>query len=205
MYKIYLDNRFITISGHPDRSQKYCLFHKFHDIDDLYIKITEFLKDDSIKSLNIYSPAADYLWQAFRSLFDVRLASGGLLLNSNDEFLFIKRNGRWDVPKGHLEKGESFRECAVREVREETGLIPADLRSDLSPTYHIYKDNDINVLKETHWYIFDYNAKGKASPQTDEGISEVRWFAMDDLDTVRKNTWSSISGLINEAMARLNH
>jgi len=201
MYKIYLDSRFITISSHPDRMQKYCLFHKFHDIDDLYIKITEFLKDDKIKSLNIYTCKTGFLWKIFRSFFNVSLASGGLLHNSNDEFLFIKRNERWDVPKGHLEEEESLQECAVREIREETGLIPEGLIAALSPTYHIYTDKEVYVLKETHWYIFDYKGKGKASPQTNEGISEVKWFGIHDLQAVRGNTWPSISGLINEAIA----
>jgi ADP-ribose pyrophosphatase YjhB (NUDIX family) len=40
--------------------------------------------------------------------------------------LLIKRsdNGAWAFPAGSIELGETMRECAIREVREETGLIP---------------------------------------------------------------------------------
>ena len=44
------------------------------------------------------------------------------LYNESGEFLIIKRNGVWDLPKGKLEKGEDFETAALREVEEETGL-----------------------------------------------------------------------------------
>ncbi|MFT4602413.1 MAG: 8-oxo-dGTP pyrophosphatase MutT (NUDIX family), partial [Arenicella sp.] len=44
-------------------------------------------------------------------------AAGGLV-EFKGKFLFIKRNGLWDIPKGKLEKGESIEEGAVREIEE---------------------------------------------------------------------------------------
>ena len=38
------------------------------------------------------------------------------------KLLMIFRRGKWDLPKGKLDKGETFERCAVREIEEETGF-----------------------------------------------------------------------------------
>lgn len=45
-------------------------------------------------------------------------------------FLLMKHRDRLDLPKGHIKKGETELECAMREFEEETGLDPADVRLD---------------------------------------------------------------------------
>ena len=50
------------------------------------------------------------------------IAAGGLVTNENNELLMIFRRGKWDLPKGKLDKGETIEECAIREVEEETGI-----------------------------------------------------------------------------------
>lgn len=52
---------------------------------------------------------------------------GAVVFNARNDILLIKRgkapnHGRWMVPGGTLEWGETLEECAVREVREETGI-----------------------------------------------------------------------------------
>ena len=59
-------------------------------------------------------------------------AAGGLVNNEKDEILMIFRRGKWDLPKGKLDKGETLEECAVREVEEETGLKKLQLTSTLA-------------------------------------------------------------------------
>jgi hypothetical protein len=54
MYKVYFENRLITISSEPDRLQKYRLFHKFNDPNEFYRIITRFQSDESIDSINVY-------------------------------------------------------------------------------------------------------------------------------------------------------
>lgn len=203
MYKIYLDSRFIVISSQPDRMQKYCLFHKYHDIDDLYAQISAFINKPDITSLNIYSYKIDALWQAFKSYFETRMAAGGLLSKDRQELLFIRRSGRWDAPKGHLEKGESIQECAAREIKEETGLVPGDMIKKLGLSYHIYEAGGKNILKITQWYLFSCSGEGRALPQEEEGITEVRWFNKNDLQQVHLSTWPSISDVIHNAISEL--
>ena len=57
-------------------------------------------------------------------------------MNDRGEYLMIHRNGRWDLPKGHVEPGESTAECAVREFAEETGAVGAEVVRFLCRTLH---------------------------------------------------------------------
>jgi len=47
-------------------------------------------------------------------------------------FLLMKHANRWDLPKGHVDPGESDIECALRELDEETGIQRDDIKLDLS-------------------------------------------------------------------------
>ena len=50
------------------------------------------------------------------------LAAGGVVKDAEGHVLWIQRNGKWDLPKGKLERGESLEEAVIREVFEETGI-----------------------------------------------------------------------------------
>src|SRR4026209_2051160 len=69
----------------------------------------------------------DELKKAFLKKFTLVRAAGGFIENENKELLMIFRKGKWDLPKGKLDKGETLEECVVREVKEETGLKTVQL------------------------------------------------------------------------------
>src|SRR5687768_2564827 len=60
------------------------------------------------------------LKKAFQKKFTPVLAAGGLVQNEKEELLMIYRKGKWDLPKGKLDKNEKLEDCALREVMEET-------------------------------------------------------------------------------------
>ncbi len=101
-------------------------------------------------------------------------AAGGIAVNGRGEWLMIHRNGRWDLPKGHLEPYEELPECAVREVAEETG-IHCEVVRPLCRTYHAYNLYGKWELKRTSWYELHALDGGTPSPQTEEGIDRVAW------------------------------
>jgi bis(5'-nucleosidyl)-tetraphosphatase len=47
-----------------------------------------------------------------------------------DSFLLMKHARRWDLPKGHVDEGETDLQCALRELQEETGISEADVEID---------------------------------------------------------------------------
>jgi mutator protein MutT len=129
------------------------------------------------------------------------IAGGGLILNEKNELLMIFRRGKWDLPKGKLEEGETIEQCAVREVKEETGIENLELIKFISITHHEYFDQWIkeNVVKESHWFLMQSSSKGKLIPQTIEDITEIKWMNENEINDALKNSYPSIIEIISAA------
>jgi len=119
-------------------------------------------------------------------------AGGGLVENEKGEILFMFRRGKWDLPKGKLDPGETLETCALREVEEETGLSKLELIKFLLVTEHEYEERGLSILKETHWYLIKADASQKLVPQTEEDISELKWVGEGNFTTVIRNTYPGI-------------
>lgn len=137
-------------------------------------KIVNFLETHN--SAVVVTPDPDGAFARFAEDFAVVEAAGGVVENGRGERLMIRRNGRWDLPKGHVEPGEGLEACAAREIAEETG-VGAEVVAPLCATWHAYwfPKTERWELKRTHWFLL--RALGEASlvPQTEEGIVEVAW------------------------------
>lgn len=137
----------------------------------------------------------------FNRLFEkhtVIIAAGGIV-RKGDEYLFIKRFGKWDIPKGKLEKTEDPETGAIREIEEECGISNPKVEHLICETYHTYRDKGKKnklTLKKTYWYAMVYAGDEELIPQTEEGISKVRWFKKSKLDKIRLNTYESIIEVI---------
>jgi 8-oxo-dGTP pyrophosphatase MutT (NUDIX family) len=202
MFKVHFENRFIIISPEPDRLQKYGLFHKFYDTSELYKLISYFQTSKEISSLNIYGTDIKFIWKMFRIYFTEVEAAGGLVRHKSGKYLFIEKNGKWDLPKGHIEKGESPEVCAVREVHEECGISNHQIINPLEPSYHTYMWEGISYLKKTHWFLMSYNEEIVFNPQTEEGITKVEWLWPDEISRIKSLAWLSLSDLINSSVLR---
>lgn len=125
-------------------------------------------------------------------------AAGGLVKNENKDLLFIYRNDKWDLPKGKIEKGETIKEAAVREVEEECNITIFKRGEKICKTYHTYIYRNEVVLKKTHWYKMKARGQNKLKPQREEGITDVRWFKPDHIDAILANTFPSILDVLAE-------
>ncbi len=199
-YKVHFENRFITISPEPDRLQKYGKFYKFNDTNEFYKVISDFQNDRSILSVNVYGPDITFIWKLFRINFTEVSAAGGLVRHTSGRYLFIVKNNKTDLPKGHVDPGEGPEECALREVHEECGISGHSILKALSPSYHTYYKNKMPYLKRTCWYLMSYDGPMINEPQVKEGITKVEWLLPDEISRIKSSAWISLEDLINSAL-----
>ncbi|MBK8299006.1 MAG: NUDIX hydrolase [Chitinophagaceae bacterium] len=145
-----------------------------------------------------YHPDLGELKKAFYKKFTIVIAAGGLVLNEKKKILMIFRRGKWDLPKGKLDKGETLEECAVREVEEETGLQQVKLLSPLVITYHTYHEGARFILKESHWYNMKVSGEQNLVPQTEEGIHEIKWVTNKEAQNLFQECYPSVIDVIKE-------
>ncbi len=103
-------------------------------------------------------------------------AGGGLVINPKGEILFIKRLGKWDLPKGKPENGENIRQTAIREVKEECSVSKLEIIAPLPSTFHIYPlVQGKYAIKQSYWFVMYSNEWENIKAQTEEDITEVKW------------------------------
>ncbi|MDQ0782583.1 NUDIX hydrolase [Chryseobacterium sp. W4I1] len=196
MYKVFVNEKKLLLSKQSENLEKTL---GYENVTSLEIAL-DLLENTSIRELNVYGENIDEIWKEFQTLFRIIEAAGGLVSNSQGELLFIKRLGKWDLPKGKMEKGESREESAVREIEEETGLKDVELVDFINTTYHIYIErNGEKILKCTHWFEMNFNGEDTSKPQIEEGITEVAWKNTTQIeDEVFPSTFKNIKLIVKE-------
>lgn len=169
MYKVFIDNKAIFFLQTDKLIKKKNVFKisSVKEIESLLLK-------KKYNSLILTSPDMDKLFNSYFKNHEKLYTAGGIV-QKNEEFLVIKRDGIWDLPKGKIEKGESKKRAAVREIEEECGIRKPQIVSKLTSTYHTYEFKGKKVLKENTWYHLLYDGDDKLRPQEEEGISKVKW------------------------------
>jgi len=126
------------------------------------------------------------------------VAAGGIVRNEKGEILLQLRKGKWDLPKGKLDNGESLEECAVREVAEETGLKNIFLGELIGTTLHNYSEKGKEIEKETYWYDMRVSGPQTLVPQTEEDILELKWVKEPELSPFLQNTYDNIIDIVEK-------
>ncbi len=194
MYKVFFKDR--TVYFGDDFSKIFernsGLFYKYNNIHELTELVHAFYFLKKIDKLFIFHNDIISLFDEFKACFKYIEAGGGVVINKKGEFLVMLRDGIWDLPKGKLEKGETFESAALREVEEETGLGNLAVKQPVLSTYHTYQASTDMVLKKTKWYELRVNGDQIPVPETREKITEIRWVKPGHTDFIRKNTYPSV-------------
>lgn len=130
---------------------------------------------ETYNTIVLAGESTEELFEQFALEFKRVTAAGGVVTTPFGEALMIFRNGRWDLPKGHLEPDETLRQCAAREIEEETGVAAGTFVRLLCDTWHIYNIYGSWELKHTFWYHFERPDAAVPAPQQEEGITCCEW------------------------------
>ena len=171
---------------------KYSYYHRPPDnicYLDKDVRFTRFLGND-------YRCTSRYSGNSFK-----KIGAGGIIINTEGKLLIVKGMSKWSLPKGHLEPGEKYHECAMREIQEEVNL-----KVHLSIT-----DRYIDV-KKCVYFIVVLTETDQLDLKTNDPneISEVRWASIEEifgLDCNRQldyviNRWGYIQSIIESSWNR---
>lgn len=201
MYKVFINNRRFELM--PDAGDAAntpgTLVVNYDSVDTLSV-LVDLAHSEAVFFRKVIVLHADpsRLLLKIEKLGKLIEAAGGAVRNKDGKLLLIFRDGKWDLPKGKIEKKETPEVAAVREVEEECGISGLSIVRELTPTYHTYKKDDKLILKKTWWYEMRSDDTKKLTPQVEEGITRVEWMDEKQVAEAMENTYLSVEEVVAE-------
>jgi 8-oxo-dGTP pyrophosphatase MutT (NUDIX family) len=205
--KIYFNNKFIEFTGdtaQTSQNQQIRFYPEFSEqlLKEILPGLLSETDERLSQNLSGYATSSTYFQMVFdflkKNLYYIEAAGG--LIKKADKFLFIYRFERWDLPKGKLDKGETIENAAIRECEEECAVRGLSIQQQLSSTFHVYKYKDGHALKQTYWFYMTTSYNEKLIPQTEENITDVKWFDKNEIkEIVFDNSYFTIKDVVKEA------
>ena len=194
-YKVFINTKLIILTTSLPKSEHALIFPL---AATSFKTILQALKKTKTEKVYLIGDDPATLLETFKSKLQVVQAGGGLVRNQSGKMLFIFRKGKWDLPKGKIDKGETILEGAKREVKEETGVKKLQINRLAGITYHIFKRNDIYQLKETHWFYMATTYNGKLQPEIQEDITKAKWKGPKKMAKALENSYENIKYLLKD-------
>ncbi|MDT8412739.1 MAG: NUDIX domain-containing protein [Vicingaceae bacterium] len=200
MYKVFINDRVIFFTKDTNIYQHLENVLVIHFFDKATARFAyELLCSETKTKYVIFktnTPNIDF--KSFVACFELIIAAGGRVNNSDGNTLFIYRLGKWDLPKGKLEENESLKQGAIREVEEECGISGLTIEKHLMDTYHMYELNERVVIKQSVWFLMNTKDCSELIPQKEENITDARWMTSDEIkEIVLNNTYPSIKEIFD--------
>ena len=205
MYKIFQENKalvFPKIEGDALKFDATSQESDRYDADLLCNFLPEWLDERDSGDTFIHEVGEDAVALALKETFRMAPAAGGVVVKDG-KFVSIVRKGIPDLPKGHIEKGETPEVAALREVEEETGIGKLHIINELPSTWHCYLEHDEWTLKRTYWYLMESEETIQPKPQTEEGITEIKLIGNEGIEDFLKNTFRSISEILGKELRQV--
>lgn len=206
MYKIFINEHPLVITNNENDFFGARNYRMVDDNERSMMAAVEMLENLDKKvgnfGLMVMTENADETFKSFSRRFDKIVAAGGIVYNKAGQLLLIRRQGKWDLPKGKKDEGEKIEDAAIREVKEECGLQRITLKGFCTRSYHTYFMEGKRVLKTTDWYDMLSAGSETPVPQLEENITEVRWFVPSELNIETLDTYKSIKSVLRIALGR---
>ena len=196
MYKVFIENkevRFVELALKKEKKRfESVLFPELGSTKSFLQRVGK-MKSGKVLLVRCADPGADFkkLFKSYKKIS----AAGGVVERKNS-ILAIYRLGKWDLPKGKIEKTEDPETAAYREIEEECGISGHVLTDQICETYHTYEFGGKKVLKRNYWFRFSYDGPKDLVPQTDEDISKAIWMKKNKLTAFEDNTYASILSVL---------
>ena len=200
MYKIFQENKALVFPKIDGNALKFdAMFPESdrYEIDILCDFLQEWLADKEQTDTFVHEVGENAVVEALKTTFRMAPAAGGIVVKDG-KIVSIVRNGIPDLPKGHIEKGESPENAALREVTEETGIGNLQIVKALPSSWHCYQVGEEWRLKRTYWYLMESGEAIQPKPQTEEGITEIKLIGNEDVEAFLKGTFRSISEILGK-------
>lgn len=202
MFKIYyLDN--LLALGQDNAITTHIETRELSNKLSLISFVDQWIKNDKRTDTCINTYAAENMLNDLKGHFHFVEAAGGVVRNRNQQLLFIKRWGIWDLPKGKREKGEKIEDCALREVNEETGIAPLRIIDVLPSSYHLYLHKQKTILKKTYWFHMETDFEGVTTPQQEEDITQADWLNKTACQQALSESYRSLRESLSSAICKL--
>ena len=205
MYKIFQENKalvFPKIEGDALKFDATSQESDRYDADLLCNFLPEWLDEHDPGDTFIHEVGEDAVALALKETFRMAPAAGGVVVKDG-KFVSIVRKGIPDLPKGHIEEGETPEVDALREVEEEIGIVKLHIIKELPSTWHCYLEHDEWTLKRTYWYLMESEETIQPKPQTEEGITEIKLIGNEEIEDFLKNTFRSISEILGKDLRQI--
>jgi ADP-ribose pyrophosphatase YjhB (NUDIX family) len=192
MYKVFYNNSVIVIGEKLTKNESALQNVQLLNKMELNNFLNDFLTTENPHDFFLNGYNSEDLFEDLKTNFQFIEAAGGIVQNNLQDYLFIKRFGIWDLPKGKMKKNELPEKAAIREVEEETGVKILSITADLPSTYHIYSFKNNFILKKTYWYFMLTNDPEKPIPQLEEDITEAVWLNKRESATAIQSSYRSL-------------
>jgi ADP-ribose pyrophosphatase YjhB (NUDIX family) len=189
MYKVFVNDKPLFLTNEIVKETDFQFF-LLESVD--LEKIITSIFQNKIQKEYLYHADEKETLNTLKAKIPHQKAGGGLVYNKNNEILFIYRNGKWDLPKGGVEKNEDIMHTAMREVEEETGVKNLIITEKLQKTYHVFNRNGKHKLKITRWFKMKTDFEGELKPQKKEGIEKAVWLNEAEVKEALKNSYENI-------------
>lgn len=198
MYKIFINDKPFILAPKTNRFEtgQGSLLIAYSELQNLKQAVD--LMNLSVVSNLTITGDVEAMWKEFLQEFKLINAAGGVVKSKENKVLFIFRLGKWDLPKGKVDKGETLEQAAIREVEEECGISKLIISGKLLTTYHTYTLKGKNIIKASHWYSMTTTDITPLKPQTEENITDARWVSADEIPLLLKDAYPSIAEVINK-------